>query len=31
MTTNEVLLYVLANTENERYGHEGGYAIIHGL
>jgi hypothetical protein len=30
MTMNKVLLYALANVDNERYGHEGGYAIIHG-
>lgn len=30
MSSNEVLLYALANADDERYGHEGGYAIIHG-
>jgi hypothetical protein len=30
MTTNEVLLYALANADDDRYGHEGGYAIIQG-
>ena len=30
MSTNEVLLYALANADDDRYGHEGGYAIIHG-
>jgi hypothetical protein len=30
MLMNEVLLYALANTDDDRYGHEGGYAIIHG-
>jgi hypothetical protein len=30
MTTNEALLYALVNVDNKRYGHEGGYAIIHG-
>ena len=30
MTTNEVLLYALANAEDDRYGHEGGYAVIRG-
>ena len=29
MTTNEVLLYALANADDDRYGHEGGYAVIH--
>ena len=29
MTTNEVLLHALANADDDRYGHEGGYAIIH--
>lgn len=29
MSTNEVLLYALANADDDRYGHEGGYAIIH--
>ena len=29
MTTNEVLLYALANADDDRYGREGGYAIIH--
>ena len=27
---NEMLLYALANADDDRYGHEGGYAIIHG-
>ena len=26
---NEVLLYALANADDDRYGREGGYAIIH--
>jgi hypothetical protein len=30
MSTNEVLLYALANADDDRYEHEGGYAIIHG-
>jgi hypothetical protein len=30
MTTNEVLLYALANADDDQYGHEGGYTIIHG-
>ena len=30
MSTNEVLLYALANADDDRYGHEGGYAVIHG-
>ena len=30
MSTNEVLLYALANADDDRYGHEGGYAIIYG-
>jgi hypothetical protein len=30
LSTNEVLLYVLANANDSRYGHEGGYAVIHG-
>jgi len=30
MTTNEVLLYALANADDDQYGHEGGYVIIHG-
>ena len=30
INTNEALLYALANADNDRYGHEGGYAIIHG-
>lgn len=30
MTTNKILLYELANADDDRYGHEGGYAIIHG-
>lgn len=30
MTTNEILLYALANADDDRYGHEGGYAVIHG-
>jgi hypothetical protein len=29
MSMNEVLLYALANADDDRYGHEGGYAIIH--
>jgi hypothetical protein len=29
LSTNEVLLYALANADNRRYGHEGGYAVIH--
>ena len=29
MSTNEVLLYALANADDDKYGHEGGYAIIH--
>ena len=29
MSTNEALLYTLANADDDRYGHEGGYAIIH--
>ena len=29
MSTNEVLLYALANADDDRYGHEGGYAVIH--
>lgn len=29
MTTNEVLLYALANADDDRYGREGGYVIIH--
>ena len=29
MTTNEVLLRALANADDDRYGHEGGYAIIY--
>jgi len=29
MSTNEMLLYALANADDDRYGHEGGYAIIH--
>ena len=31
LSMNEVLLYVLANADDDRYGHEGGYAIIHGV
>jgi hypothetical protein len=27
---NETLLYALANADDDRYGHEGGYAVIHG-
>jgi hypothetical protein len=27
---NESLLYALANADDDRYGHEGGYAVIHG-
>lgn len=30
MSTNEVLLYALANADDDRYGHKGGYAVIHG-
>ena len=30
MTSNEMLLYALANADDDRYGHEGGYAIVHG-
>ena len=30
MSTNEVLFYALANADDNRYGHEGGYAVIHG-
>ena len=30
MTTNEVLLYALANADDDRFGREGGYAVIHG-
>ena len=30
LSANEVLLYALANADDDRYGHEGGYAIIHG-
>ena len=30
MTTNETLLYALANADDERYGHEGGYTVIYG-
>jgi hypothetical protein len=29
MTSNEELLYALANADDERYGREGGYAVIH--
>lgn len=29
MSTNEVLLYALANADDDRYGHEGRYAVIH--
>ena len=29
LSTNEVLLYALANADDDRYGHEGGYAVIH--
>ena len=29
MTMNEVLLYALANADDDRYGNEGGYAVIH--
>ena len=29
MSTNEVLLYALANADDDRYEREGGYAIIH--
>lgn len=29
MSMNEVLLYTLANADDNRYGHEGGYAVIH--
>lgn len=31
MTTNEVLLYALANADDDWYRHEGGYAVIRGL
>jgi hypothetical protein len=30
MTTNKALLYALANADDDRYGHEGGYVVIHG-
>ena len=30
MSANEVLLYALANADDDRYGNEGGYAVIHG-
>jgi hypothetical protein len=30
MTINKVLLYALANTDDNHYRHEGGYAVIHG-
>ena len=30
MSANEVLLYALANADDNRYGNEGGYAVIHG-
>ena len=30
MSMNEILLYALANADDDRYGHEGGYAVIHG-
>lgn len=30
MSINETLLYALANADDDRYGHEGGYAVIHG-
>jgi hypothetical protein len=30
MSMNEVLLYALANADDNGYGHKGGYAIIHG-
>ena len=30
MSANEVLLYALANVDDNRYGNEGGYAVIHG-
>ena len=30
MSMNEVLLYALANADDDRYGNEGGYAVIHG-
>jgi hypothetical protein len=30
MTSNEALLYALANADDDRYGNEGGYAVIHG-
>jgi len=29
LSANEVLLYALANADDDRYGHEGGYAVIH--
>jgi hypothetical protein len=29
MTSNEELLYALANADDERYGREGGYTVIH--
>ena len=29
MSMNEVLLYALANADDDRYGKEGGYAVIH--
>lgn len=30
MSSNEMLLYALANADDDRYGREGGYAVIHG-
>jgi hypothetical protein len=30
MTTNKALLYALVNANDDRYGHEGGFAVIHG-
>ena len=29
ISTNEILLYALANADDDKYGHEGGYAVIH--
>lgn len=30
LSSNETLLYALANADDDKYGHEGGYAVIHG-
>jgi hypothetical protein len=30
MSANEKLLFALANADDNKYGHEGGYAVIHG-